>query len=269
MYVAQYEWYNEDVNSYNYNLTKANELLDQAGFGTNTTDPLRNKLNFTISYNDGNLLRKKICQFAHDQWVNLGIGVEIESTEWITMLMTQYDDRNFDAMISGWIGGGGDPDLTGVWSSLNIMPGGQPIGLESDGTWLWSGTPNDGGLNYMSYWNPTVDELMFEAKQEDSINIRKEYYDLIQEMIVDDSPYIWLFSQVNMIAVNPDFYGFVQNSIAGFWPEPIGFRNIYYAPEDSNDSSTTTKNEFTSSFELMSVTLSLIGIALIFKKRKY
>ena len=235
MYLAQYEWYNDQVESYNYNLTKANELLDYVGFGSTADDPLRSELDFKISYNQGGLRRNKVCVFARDQWANLGIDVEIENLEWVSMLSTHYDGRNFDAMNAGWTGGGGDPDLTGVWSSRNIMPDGKPIGLNPDGTWLWSGYPREGGLNYMSYWNPTADILMDIARTEETFSVRKTYYDQIQEIIVNDSPYVWLLAHVNMIAVDVDFHGFVQDSVAGFWPEPVGFRNIFYESSAISD----------------------------------
>lgn len=230
MYLAQYEWYNENVNPYDRNLTKANELLEQAGFGATTNDPLRSELNFKISRNQGGNIRDSICKFVHDQWSDLGITVEIENVEWSSMLSTHYDERNFDAMSAGWTGGAADPDLSNVWSSRNIMPGGQPIGLNLNGTWIWDGNPNIGGLNYMSYWNPEVDILMDIARIEEDYSVRKTYYDQIQEMIVNDSPYVWLYTQTNSIAVNNQFYGFVEGSIVNFWPEPVGFRNIYYIP---------------------------------------
>ena len=225
MYLAQTEWYNCGVEPYDYDLTKANELLDEAGYGATHDDSLRKKLNFTISFNQGNLRREKTCKFACDQWKNLGIYAKIENLEWVGCF--REDEREFDAMSAGWTGGGGTPDLSGVWSSRNILPGGQPIGINLDGKWVWSGYPHQGGLNYMSYWNPAVDVLMDEARVEENQNIRKIYSDQIQEKIVDDSPYIWLLAHVNMIAVDTDFCGFVMDSVAGFWPEPIGFRGIY------------------------------------------
>lgn len=116
------------------------------------------------------------------------------------------------------------------------MPGGQPVDFDFDGSWIWDGIPLPGGLNYMSYWNPTVDLLMDVARTEEDQNIRKELYDQIQEIIVNDSPYIWLLAHVNMFAINANFYGFTADSVAGLWAEPQGFRNIYYvSPESTSD----------------------------------
>ena len=253
------EWYNDQVEPYDYDLTKANQLLELAGFGATADSPLRSELNFKISYNQGNLRREKICKFAYDQWANLGIDVEIENLEWISMLYTHYDDRNFDAMASSSDLDSVDPDLTIAWSSRNIMPGGQPIGLNTDGTWIWSGSPRVGGLNYMSYWNPAVDILMDKARTEEAFSVRKTYYDQIQERIVDDSPLSWLFTHVNMMVVDKNFHGFVMDSLAGFWPEPVGFRNIYqsfgdyttaYPPQlTDTDSNTESTNTYTSNTE--------------------
>ena len=263
MYLAQYEWYNDQVEPYDYDLTSANALLEEAGFGADSDSPLRSELDFKISYNQGNLRREKTCKFARDQWANLGISVEVENLEWVSMLATHYDGRNFDSMSAGWVGGGGDPDLTGVWSSRNIMPGGQPIGLKPDGTWEWEGSPREGGLNYMSYWNPAVDILMDEARTEEAFSVRKTYYDQIQEKIVDDSPYVWLLAHVNMIAVDADFYGFVMDSVAGFWPEPVGFRNIYYAADAGEE----TVPDDAPGFEALFAVIALAGVVTIFKKR--
>lgn len=266
MYLAQYEWYNDDVNPYNYNLTKANELLDIAGFGATADDPLRKLLNFTLTANQGSWRRPMTIELVSNQWAELGIDVETQMLEWVSMLTTHYDGRNFDAIHGGSAGGGGSPDFTNVWSSHYIMPGGYPIGFDIDGSWLWDGEPKPGGLNYASYWNPTVDLLMDEARTEEDHNIRKELYNQIQEIIVDDCPSIFLLAHVYMNALSSDFYGFVDGSIAGLWPEPIGFRNIYFMSEIEENNSSLDSN-FTNGFEIIMSFVSLFSIVLYLKKK--
>lgn len=247
---ALYEWYNDQVEPYKYNSTKANQLLEQAGFGATADDPLRHELDFRISYNKDDLIREKICKFARDQWAILGITVEIESLEWESMFLTHYNERNFDAMVSSSTLEGGDPDLTYEWSSRNIAPN---------------------GINYVSYLNPAVNILMGEARTEEAFSVRKTFSDQIQEKIVEDSPYVWLFDHVNMIAINSDFYGFTENSVVGLWAEPIGFRNIYYVQSETNSSSSYTNDFFTSGFISIQFVVYLLFIGIvhkIYRKRK-
>lgn len=267
-----WECYNM-VEYYCYDITTANALLEEAGFGPDADYPLRSELNFKISYEQGNLVRKKICEFARDQWVNLGIDVEIESLEWETMISTHYDGRNFDAMCAGWIKNSFDPDITNIWSSKSILSDSGPIGINNDGSWNWSitTTAEKNGMNYVSYWNPTVDILIDKVKEEKEYSIRNYYHDEIRELIVDDSPYIWLIACRNIIAVDTDFYGFVKKPFTGylyiepygFWPEPIGFRNIYYAPDEL-----IGEIRFSSGFEYFSFLLAIISIVFIQKNRK-
>jgi peptide/nickel transport system substrate-binding protein len=258
MYLAQTEWYDQNVEPYNYDLAKANQLLDQAGYGANKDDPLRSKLDFTISYNSGNVRRDKTCTYAKDQWAALGIDVVVEALEWVSMLSTHYDGRNYDAMSAGWTGGGGDPDFSGVWSSRNIEPGSQPIDVASTGEWVYTDGGRVGGLNYMSYWNPDVDDLMDEARTLSDPSNRRILYNQIQEKMVLDSPYVWLLAHVNLVAIDSQFHGFVENSVAGLWPEPVGFQNIYFEEATTAGSSTGKPSPGFEAFVMIAGCLALV-----------
>jgi peptide/nickel transport system substrate-binding protein len=258
MYLAQTEWYDQNVEPYNYDLAKANELLDQAGYGATKDDPLRAQLDFTISYNSGNVRRDKTCTYAKDQWAALGIDVVVEALEWVSMLSTHYDGRNYDAMSAGWTGGGGDPDFSGVWSSRNIEPGSQPIDVASTGEWVYTDGGRVGGLNYMSYWNPDVDDLMDEARTLSDPSNRRILYNQIQEKMVLDSPYVWLLAHVNLVAIDSQFHGFVENSVAGLWPEPVGFQNIYFEEATTASDSTGKPGPGFEAFVMIAGCLALV-----------
>lgn len=263
IYFAQHDWYNENVNPYDYNLTIANELLEKAGFGATANDTLRSELDFRITFDQGNLRHEKIAINFHIQLANLGIDVEISSLNWDSILSNQIYTRNFDAIVTSTSGGGGDPDLSKKWSSKYIMPSGQPTGTNPDGTWIWEGTPKEGGLNYMSYWNPEVDIMMDEARTEETTWIREDYYDQIQEKVVNDCPYIWLFAQKRMTAISSDIRGFVNDSVVGLWPEPIGFSNIYFLHSIPIG---TDEENFTPSFIFWQVIFSSIVIIAAHKR---
>lgn len=268
IYSAQTEWYNEDINPYNYNLTKANGLLEQAGFGVDATDPLRSELNFTISYLDGNLRYEKICDFVQYQWTDLGISVDMEA---ILFNGTNQNNRDFDVKVSSWTGGGDDPEIANIWSSSNIIIGGNPIFIADNGSWIWEGEQYSMGSNYASYWNPRVDQFLYYDYVEEYQNLQKTYYDQMQEIIVKDSPYIWILSHVTMLGANKNIEGFMKGSFAGFWPEPIGFRNIHFKNLDSTNTDTTGGNglfEFLNNIEINNITIidkiTLFDIALVF-----
>jgi peptide/nickel transport system substrate-binding protein len=278
VYAAQAEWYNDKVEPYTYDLEKANQLLEEAGYGESPDDPRRELLDFSAIYNSGNLRRQKTLEFARDQWANLGVTITIEQLEWGSFLANYVRPGNYDVVCLGWSGGGGDPDMTQLWSSRSIEPGSWPVDIGADGFWIWEGVREGYGSNDVSYWNPAADLMIDQARTETEKVVRKSYYDQLQTMIVDDCPYIFLLSKGSMTAISADFHGFTDGSISGLWAEPVGFTNIYYEPIESDgtttdptetQTSTTTGNTTAApGFEFFFLIMGMAGISILLKKHK-
>ena len=168
--------YNEEVKTITQDITKAKELLIEAGFDEN------NPFSFEVVTNTGNDIRINAALILQYQLQKAGIKMNIRVMEWQAFLNTVVHPRNFEAVLLGW--------------SLALMPDAYPI---------WhSSSSKLGGFNFVSYENKRVDELI--QKGINTIN-RDELgtiYKEIFKIVSDDLPYLFLYIPDAITVVNKD-----------------------------------------------------------------
>ena len=201
-------WYNTDVPKYAYDPAKARALLSEAGFKDANGDGILEKkgrpFTFTILTNQGNPLREKTAQIIQQRLKAIGIDTKIRIVEWTVFLKEFVDPGNFDAIILGWTITP-DPDAFDVWHSSNIGPK---------------------KLNFISYRNATVDDLLDKARHTFDEKARKDYYDRFQAILAQDQPYIFLYAPYALPAVS--------SRIKGIVPAPAGISynfKDWYVPQ--------------------------------------
>lgn len=171
--VSGNEWYSNDVE-------KAKTLLEEAGYPDGFTMTIVAGINQETI--DG-------AQLLKSQLERGGITVEIvvlERAQYIDA-WSNFAGSEYDAMI-GMNGGGVDPDR-----SLTFF-----FNTQSS-------------ANVWGYNNPKIDELGAEGKAALTEAARKEVYDEMQEIILEDLPTLFL--------VVPPQYFFVQSNVEGFVAE--------------------------------------------------
>ncbi len=100
---AGFPGHNDDiVTKYTFDLTKAQELLQQSGI--NPAD-----YSFEIWYNSGNTQREKIATLLQTYWGQLGFQVTVRALQWGTLL-DRTEKGDFDVYIIGWAPDYLDPD---------------------------------------------------------------------------------------------------------------------------------------------------------------
>ena len=164
--------YTTDVNHYDYDLKKAEALLDEAGFrkgadGTRfkiTIDPIPGAVETTTG----------VAEFLRGQFKRAGVELELRTSPdfptWAQRVAGQEFDLAIDAVFN-W----GDP-VIGVhrtYLSRNIRKG-----------VIWSNT--------QSYSNAKVDALLDTAAAEPDPAKRKAEYVEFQKIVVDDVPILFL-----------------------------------------------------------------------------
>lgn len=200
--------YNPDVERYEYDPEKANELLSEAGWedtdGDGIIDKDRVPFEFTIITNQGNELRAKSAEIIQARLKDVGIEVKIRIIEWAAFLSEFVEPRKFEAMILGW-NILQDPDLYDVWHSSKTGPD---------------------ELNHVSFENAEVDRLLEEGRKVFDQQKRKKYYFRIQEILADEAPYVFLYVPQTLPVVHARFHGIE--------PAPAGISynfNEWYVPE--------------------------------------
>jgi peptide/nickel transport system substrate-binding protein len=201
--------YNGNVKIYNYNPRKARELLSEAGWSDAKGDGILEKdgrpFVFEIVTNQGNETRQKCAEIIQRQLAEVGIKVKIRILEWAAFVNDFINKRRFEAVILGWTITL-DPDAYDVWHSSKTAPE---------------------ELNFMSYNNPEVDELLEKGRSTFDQKERKKYYDRFQEILAEDQPYTFLYVPEELIIIS--------NRFRGITPAPIGLDYNFikwYVPKD-------------------------------------
>ena len=183
-------WYHEYA-PYGRDVEQAQTLLDEAGVSNLTMD-----LMVTNEYPETVTAAEVIA----NQLGDIGIDVQIRTEDFSTWLADQGEGE-FDAFMLGWLG--------------NIDPD----------DFYYAQHHSEGGFNFHGYSNPEVDELLDAGRRETDQEARKQIYDQVAELIVDDASYIYFYNPDIVNAWSPDVQGyetrpdnavrFVETSLAG------------------------------------------------------
>ncbi|MBU0683637.1 MAG: peptide-binding protein [Candidatus Omnitrophica bacterium] len=189
-------YYDFTVSGYEYNPEKAKTLLNEAGWKDSDKDGVleKNGVKFCvrIATNQGTQVREDVAVIVQSQWAKIGVKTEVQVVAWSAFLDQFVSKKNFQAVILGWTIPL-DPDLFAVWHSQSI---------------------GENGLNFVSYVNKKVDELIELGRGELNPLKRQKIYRQIHKYLNEDAPYTFLF--------NPYALEAVQKRFKGIDPAPAG-----------------------------------------------
>ena len=161
-------FYKEDVETYDQDLARANELLDEAG---HEAGPDGTRFELEIDYIPGwPDQQRNAAEMVRSQLRGVGIDVSVRSAPDFPTWADRVGGHDFDMtmdIVFNW----GDP-VIGVhrtYLTENIREG-----------VIWSNT--------QSYSNERVDELLNQAAVETDPDSRKELYHEFQEIVADEVP---------------------------------------------------------------------------------
>ena len=195
--------YSDDVTKFTYDMAKANQLLDEAGWRRPANNPqgLRQKdgkeLRMRIFYNTGNIEREQIATIMQAQAKQLGIELEVIGEEFQAYVDRVTRRFDMELFILGW--------------SAGLDPSG------TENIWATGKAQNSTGFS-----NPRVDELYPKAaavpgcKESD----RKPLYAEISKLVTAEAPYIFLYE-------NEILYG-LSNRI-----QPVSFGKLVNTSRDT------------------------------------
>ena len=165
---------------YSYDLDKAKECLEAAGYSDTDGDGIVDKdgenLSLTISISNGS--STAVSETLQDMWKQIGVDVQIEMLENVSDKRAAGD---FDMLVS--------PN----WQTVNA----------GDGQKYLMNRWSDGGSdNYSGYhsdeFQAVLDKLDAAFTQEDRVSAFVE----AQQVLADDAPAIWMYANENVTLVN-------------------------------------------------------------------
>lgn len=174
--------YEPNVVQYNYDLKKANALLDAAGWKKGA-DGIRvkngKKFEFALLTNKGNIMREKLTVVLQAQLKLIGVKVEPRILEWNTFLAKYVEPSKFDAYVGGFVTSL-EPDQTVFYHSNKVL----------------------GGLNRGGYANKAVDAALEAGKKTFDNAERKRLYSIVQKQVAIDQPMTYLVFRRGGLAIS-------------------------------------------------------------------
>ncbi len=180
--------FSESVSGYNFDPERARRLLRESKYG----DDLDNLPPITITTPGSFGANVSLdMEVVLQMWeVNLGIKTEFQQTEFATFLK-DLNKRRFQMFDIGWIADYPDPE-----NFLDIL--------------FYSDSSN----NHTNYSNPEVDALLEKARVETDETLRYRIYNEVEQMILDDAPWIPLwYSGERYLLVKPYVHDYLQTPL--------------------------------------------------------
>ena len=179
--------YDADVAQVSYNPAAARKLLADAGWTDSDADGISDKdgkpLRFvflTTDAPDQVALGRLITQ----QWREIGVGVETQTTSFAGLAADYLSTHNFDAALVTWELSG-DPDPYPLWHSTEI----------------------ESGQNYARWNNREADEAIEAARRTNDQTQRIELYRQFQVVFTDEAPALLLYHPVYTFGVESKVRG--------------------------------------------------------------
>ena len=181
----------ENLRGYEYNPDLAMELLQQSTYADALASGDFPRITMTISGSFGAAVPQYL-EVILEQWRTLGIEIDIQQTEWATFL-EDVNDKKYQMFTLGWIADYPDPQ-----NFLDVL------------------FHSESNSNHTNYSNPEVDRLLEAARTERDSDRRFEIYNQVEQMILDDAPWVWTwFSGEGWALIKPEVsdYFLTQMSI--------------------------------------------------------
>ena len=198
------DFHNPDVRRYEYNLDRANEILDSLGWTDTDGDRIRedsegNAIQFTLTTNTGNTVRGRVGELVHQGMEAVGLHVDFHLVEFgdlVSQLTSTYD---WEAIIIGFTGGPEPHGGITFWHS-------------GENLHLWH--PNQ--PQPATEWEAEIDELYIKGSRELDRVRRIEYYHRAQEVAAENVPVIYTTLSERLSAIR-NVFGNTTPTLYALW----------------------------------------------------
>ena len=198
------DFHNPNVRRYEYDIARANEILDSIGWVDSDGDGIRedkdgNKIEFSLVTNAGNSVRDRVTQIIRDGMEQIGLKVDYELIDFgdlVAQLTASYD---WEAMVIGFTGGPDPYGGIGFWHSSAPLH-------------LWN--PNQ--PKPATEWEAAIDSLYVRGSQELDREKRVEHYRQAQEIGAENVPVIYTTLSERLSAVR-NVFGNMTPTLYSHW----------------------------------------------------
>jgi peptide/nickel transport system substrate-binding protein len=187
----------EGLKTYDHNLQKAKDLLNQAGFKRNPKGELidaeGHRVRFSLITNAGNKLREAMGTQIKQDLTKLGITVDFNPMAFNTLVDKLGKSNEWDCVLLGFGGGSLEPHFSrNIWAV-------------DGGLHMFNQAPPEGEPPFpgreVADWEQKIDDLYTEGAQEFDEKKRKAIYGEAQQLVQEKLPFIYMINPISFTAV--------------------------------------------------------------------
>ena len=190
--------YNEAVGPYPFDVDRANQLLDEAGWVMGS-DGVRHRdgerLEFVYSTTAGNPWREQTQRVLQDQWSNIGVEANIRNVDAATFFGTLLPSGKPGADVGGW-------DLSQFQTALSWDPA-EAIQQQFH---------TRGNTNHGNYVNPRIDELIALSNSTVVQDDRLVMFHEMAEIFHEDAAAVYLYIVIGGAGLGVEVDTYVHSS---------------------------------------------------------
>lgn len=170
---------------YARDVERARALLDEAGVAEGTT--------LTLYHPTGRYIQDALVADAvRAQLREVGLEVELRTLEWpqyVPFVRAPAEENQVQFAMLGW----GTPTMDADYALYA----------------LFHSSEHPPGFNGAFYNNPEVDRLLDEARTTTDVDARRDLYAQALDIIWEEAPWLFLYSEVQLTAIRSNVEGFV------------------------------------------------------------
>ncbi|MCB9025857.1 MAG: ABC transporter substrate-binding protein [Bdellovibrionaceae bacterium] len=186
--------YNDQIKDYEYNPTKAKELLAQAGFKKGFETEIWT-LPVSRPYNPNG---KRMGEMMQEDLAKVGVKVKLVTYKWAEYLNKAANGEHALLQL-GWTGDNGDPD-----NFLNTLLGCDGIAK---------------GSNYAQWCDKDFQNHIKKAKMTADIELREKHYKMAQEIFKANVPWVTI--------AHATVFKAMDKKVKGYKASPFGYESFY------------------------------------------
>jgi peptide/nickel transport system substrate-binding protein len=187
-------WFNSKLKPQTYSPDAALKTLQADGFRMENgalKDKDGNEVVFSIITNAGSKTRERMAVLIQDDLQKIGIHVNVVTLDFPSLIERMTQSFDYEAILLG---------LTNV----DLDPNGEMnVWLSSSENHQW----NPQQKTPETSWEAEIDRLMRAQASSTDANKRKEAFDRVQEIVVEQEPFIFLINKNALSAVSTTVHG--------------------------------------------------------------
>jgi peptide/nickel transport system substrate-binding protein len=179
--------HDKDLEPREYDLEKARELLQAAGYKDRNGDevieaPDGSPFRFELVYFQDDEDTQRIVLFLRDLYARAGILMTPKPTEW-SIMIDLLEHKDFDAITLGWTSDV-EIDIFQIFHSSQTVPGGD---------------------NFVNYENKRLDAVVEKARATVDEEVRMPLWHKAEQILYEDQPYTFLMRRKSLVFIDDRF----------------------------------------------------------------